>query len=207
MLATGTHHVRSGALHWHHTFRQKKSLSYFPLKKETNQLKRANGKDDEDTGIVLQWSGDHLLLEALIVGEDIPSVDAVQLTFVPFAAVIPSTFLTATLSNPLLMWRSQTYSSSVRLTHNLTESRDQSAFAPSSSSPLSLCNWWSNTLEMTRIKWQQKPYIQSYSTSTNIMKNELVYFSFLYKMRGVLRQPGVYFPSSKIWGSDIYAGC
>lgn len=47
---------------------------------------------------------------------------------------------------------------------------------------------------MTRIKWQQKPYIQSYNTSTNIMKNELVYFSFLYKMRGVLRQPGVYFP-------------
>lgn len=49
---------------------------------------------------------------------------------------------------------------------------------------------------MTRIKWQQKPYIQSYNTSTNIMKNELVYFSFLYKMRGVLRQPGVYFSFS-----------
>lgn len=50
-----THHIRSGALHWHHMFHQKKCLAYFPLKKEeTNQLKRANRKDDKDVGIVLQ---------------------------------------------------------------------------------------------------------------------------------------------------------
>ncbi len=183
MLATGTHHVRSGALHWHHTFRQKKCLSYFPLKKEeTNQLKRANSKDNEDTGIVLQWSGDHWLVEALIVKEDIPTFITVQLSFDSFTAVLPSSCLTATFFNPMFLRRFQIFSPTVRLTLNLTEGRNYSALAPSSSSPPSLCNWQSNTLEMTRIKWQQKPYIQSYNTSTNIMKNELVFFSFLYKM-------------------------
>lgn len=43
VLATGSHHVRSAASHWHHMFRQNKCLSHVPLtKEETGQLKRAN---------------------------------------------------------------------------------------------------------------------------------------------------------------------
>lgn len=84
----------------------------FPLKKEeTDQLKRANSKDDKDTGIVLQRQGDHWMVEALIIKEDFPTLVTVQLLFNYLFAV-----------------------------------------ALSSSSQPSLCNWQSNTLEMTRIK-------------------------------------------------------
>lgn len=112
----------------------------FPLKKEeTDQLKRASGGDDEDAVIVLQrW--DHWPAEALIVEEDIPTFLTVQL---------PSDSIS--LGYHPLLWlqhfffsihcfhdASRLISSTIRLTLDLTEGRDSSAFAPSSSSAPSL---------------------------------------------------------------------
>lgn len=121
----------------------------FPLKKEeTNQLKRANSKDDEDTSIVLPWHVDHWLVEALIIKEDIPTLSTVQLSFDIFAAVLPSSCLTSSIQ--CLYGASSLTSPTIRL--NLTKDKHYSAFAPSSSSPPSLCNWFSNTLENDKSK-------------------------------------------------------
>lgn len=44
---------------------------------------------------------------------------------------------------------------------------------------------------MTRIKWQQKPYTQSYNTSTNIMKNE--FLIFIQNVRGASATRSLFF--------------
>ena len=161
MLATGTHHIRSGALHWHHTFCQKKHLSYFPLKKEeTNQLEIANSRDNKV--IVLPWL-DHWLAEALINKEDIPTFITVQLSFI---------LLTAIFYSPMLLWSSQVFT--------WHEDRDSRAFCSIFIIQTFSMHSAKQHSGMTTIEWQQKPHIQSYNTSTNIMKNDLGFFSPFY---------------------------
>lgn len=142
-----THHIRSGALHWHHMFHQKKCLAYFPLKKRRDEpvekSKREGwqrcghcpaGVKRPPLGKSTRRQGRHP------VGSYASSVIWL---LVASTVLVTSPRLTPTHFSPKLwLWRLPDLLSGKRL--SWLSGGDCGAFAPSSSSPPSLHNRQSN---------------------------------------------------------------